>query len=91
MYAQCRVTRLGEFSPIGRLFVLVRFFLMTEKARNFGLLSPKYVSILTKNMFGYILGDFITNSSGHPGPIPLVRAHCIKIFKTRKSFSLARI
>jgi hypothetical protein len=28
--------------------------------------SKSYVAILTKNELGYILGDFLTNSSGHP-------------------------
>jgi hypothetical protein len=37
----------------------------------FGLLFPMYqlfmyVFIFTKNGLGYILGDFFTNSSGHP-------------------------
>jgi hypothetical protein len=31
------------------------------------------VMIWTKNGVGYILGDFFTNSSGHPGPILLRR------------------
>jgi hypothetical protein len=46
------------------------FFLITELAHFFGLLFPQrtsYVFILTKNGLGYILGDFFTNSSGHPG------------------------
>jgi hypothetical protein len=30
-------------------------------------LGKIYVLILTKNGLGYILGDFFTNSSGHPG------------------------
>jgi hypothetical protein len=29
--------------------------------------SRDYVSILTKNGLGYILGDYFTNSSGRPG------------------------
>jgi hypothetical protein len=60
-FAGGRVTRLGEFSPIGRLFSLCRFL---EKYKS----SPKFLStfihgksfILTlpKNELGYILGDF---------------------------------
>jgi ribosomal protein S19 len=54
-----RLTRLGEFSPTG----LFRSFLkMTEEANIFGLLNifhgTSYVLILSKNMLGYILGDF---------------------------------
>jgi hypothetical protein len=33
----------------------------------FALLFSRYELILTKSWFGYILGDFFTNSSGHPG------------------------
>jgi hypothetical protein len=55
------VTRLGEFSPKGRLFTLGNFFI-TEVAHIFVLLFPyvgtRFVLILTKNVLGYILGDF---------------------------------
>jgi hypothetical protein len=45
------------------------FSKITELAQIFGLLFPQrssYVFILAKNGLGYILGDFFTNSSGHP-------------------------
>jgi hypothetical protein len=44
--------------------------------------SLEYVSILTKNGLGYRLGDFFTNSSGHPaGSSQRQRVHT----QTRKS------
>jgi hypothetical protein len=61
-----RVTKLGEFSPIGRLGTLGSFLKTKEIARIFGLLSPRKKScalILTKNGLGYILGDLFTNPS----------------------------
>jgi hypothetical protein len=66
-----RVTRVGEFLPIGRLFTLGSGLKITEEYI-FGLLFPRYllhtyVFILSKNGFGSVLGDFFTNSSGHPG------------------------
>jgi hypothetical protein len=56
-----RVTRLGEFSPIGWLLTLTCFFLNDRSSPHFGLLVPhstSYILILSKNEFGYILGDF---------------------------------
>jgi hypothetical protein len=35
-----------------------------------------YVIILSQNGWGYILGDFLTNASGHPGVSPLL-PYCI--------------
>jgi hypothetical protein len=32
--------------------------------------SKSYVFILTKNLLGYILGDFFTKPSGQPAPAP---------------------
>jgi hypothetical protein len=65
-----RVTRLGEFSPIGQLFTLDSFFNYKS--------SPKrgkiYAFILTKNRLDSILGDFFTNSSGHPACRQQLRA-----------------
>jgi hypothetical protein len=64
-----RVTRLGEFSPNGVVVYFWQFFLITEAARHFELLFFHDISgayFLTKNGFGYILGHFFTNSSGHP-------------------------
>jgi hypothetical protein len=52
---------LGEISPNGRSFTLGTFKNITEVAQNFGLLfffSIDYALILTKNWFGYDLGDF---------------------------------
>jgi hypothetical protein len=63
------VTGLDEFSTIGRLFAQGRFF---ENGRN----SPNLPAticrdesqvILTENGLGFILGEFFTNTSGHPG------------------------
>jgi hypothetical protein len=64
----CRVTRLGEFSPIERLSSSGSFF------GNYGI-SPKmfgyffppitFIYKFRKNGLGNILGDFFSNSSGH--------------------------
>jgi hypothetical protein len=64
-----RVTRSGEFSPFGRLFSLGRFSKITQLAQISGLLfsTVKIINFDKKNGPGYILGDFFTNSSGHPG------------------------
>jgi hypothetical protein len=65
MSSLARVTRLGDFSPNGRLFVLGIFWKMTNIPQ-FGatfLQSIDYVFILAWKMG---LGDFFTNSSGHP-------------------------
>jgi hypothetical protein len=59
----------GEFSPIGRLFSLGNFMKITEVAQIFSYFMPRqqnYVLIVTKTGSGCILGDFFTNSSGHP-------------------------
>jgi hypothetical protein len=61
---------LGEFSPIGRLFSLGSSSKNCKSIPNIlaAIFCGKhYVSILTKNVLGYILGDFFKNSSGHPG------------------------
>jgi hypothetical protein len=64
------MTRFGEFSPIVRLFTLGSFLKLKEAAQIFGLLfshGEKYVcNNFDKNGLGYMLGDFLTNSSGHP-------------------------
>jgi hypothetical protein len=64
-----RVTRLGEYSSIDRfLRVVVKNI---KSSAHFGTsFSPRtgHVIIFTKNGSGYILGHFLTNSSGHPGP-----------------------
>jgi hypothetical protein len=68
-----RVTRLGDFSPIGRLFrYFWRFYenthVPTYIAQSCLLLISivTYVLILTKNGLGYLhCGCFLTNSAGH--------------------------
>jgi hypothetical protein len=43
---------------------------MTEQAQNLGYFFSHGKSdemYLTKNVLGYMLGEFFTNSSGHPG------------------------
>jgi hypothetical protein len=47
------------------------------------------VVIFTKNVFGYILGDFFTNASGHPGVYPPATNVQLRSFPTpfhRKQF-----
>jgi hypothetical protein len=63
-----RVTRLGEFSPKVWLLTLGSGLKITKAANFYGVLFPMVPVIinLTKNGLGYILGDFFTNSSGHP-------------------------
>jgi hypothetical protein len=60
---------------IGRMFAhcaidyLRLCFKSTEEALLFGLLfsrSESYASIFTEHGLGHVLGDFFTNSSGHP-------------------------
>jgi hypothetical protein len=63
------VTRLGEFSPIGRLFTLGSILLITEVAQIFVLPFSKLkncVLILAKNGLGYSLGNSFAYASGHP-------------------------
>jgi hypothetical protein len=70
MYSTDRVTRWGEFSPIGWLFTLGIFLKITELcspyfwatfSRSWG-----YALILAKNCFGFVLSYFLKNSSGRP-------------------------
>jgi hypothetical protein len=60
--AWIRVTRLGEFSPIGQVFTRTAFLKIGEEAQAFGLLSSHGQSPCTKfwqkNRFCYILGVF---------------------------------
>jgi hypothetical protein len=80
--AAVRVTRLGEFSPIVHLTTWISFSKITEAAQIWGLFFTNgkiCVPILTKNGLGYILGDFFTNSSGHPG-----RRFRLKSFSSRQ-------
>jgi hypothetical protein len=57
------VTRLDDFSPIGRLFE--NFIQKWPKFVGHVFSSKSYVLILANDWLGYILGDFFTNS-GHP-------------------------
>jgi hypothetical protein len=61
---------LGDFLPLGQVIALEVFSKITEVAHILLLLFYKvkvvYISFLTKNGLGYILGNFFTNSSGHP-------------------------
>jgi hypothetical protein len=64
--APTRVTRLGEFSPNGRLFTLGSILENCLKSPHFcASFYPgmNYVIVLTKIGLGYILGDFYTKSS----------------------------
>jgi hypothetical protein len=71
MHDQNRVTRLGEFSPIGRVtnfwgtFCENYISCTTSWATFFN--GESCVLIIKKIGLGYILGDFFTNASGHPG------------------------
>jgi hypothetical protein len=50
------------------------FLKITEEAQMFGLLvstEKRYVLILRKNGFGYVLGSIFKNSSSHPAHEPL--------------------
>jgi hypothetical protein len=58
-----RVTRLGDFSPIGWLFSLGSFlenYCCSPKFLTSFFNGQSYVLILTNNGLGYILGDFYT-------------------------------
>jgi hypothetical protein len=62
------VTILGEFSPTYWASTLGSFFEKREVAQILGLLFSTVrvmFQYLRKNL-GYILGNFFTNSSGHP-------------------------
>jgi hypothetical protein len=81
-----RVTRLGEFSPIRFLFTLRSFFENYLSSANLWTPFSKCIShvfILPKNCLGCILGDFFTNSSGHPDWC--ARARAMKYRPRRRS------
>jgi hypothetical protein len=82
-----RVTRLVEFSPIGRLFTLGSGLKITEVEHIFELPTffhgASYAFILSKNGLGSILGDFFTNSSGHPG----ADIHCLSTIQFLSRFA----
>jgi hypothetical protein len=67
-----RATRLNEFSPKWAIIYLRQLYKNYRSSQKFGStfsLSINFVLSLTKNRLSYILGDFLTNSSGHPGPM----------------------
>jgi hypothetical protein len=57
---------LGEFLLIGRLLYLGCFFKEPKRHATFSTEKSMYALALTENGLGYSLGDFFTNSSGHP-------------------------
>jgi hypothetical protein len=59
-----RATRLGQFSPFGRLFTFGYFIKITKAVHILGYFfhSQCYVFLYLKNG----LGDFFRNASGHP-------------------------
>jgi hypothetical protein len=59
-----RATGLGEFSPIGQLFKLGIFYYIHNLPTFLG--RKSLFRNFDKKVFGYILGDFFKNSSGHP-------------------------
>jgi hypothetical protein len=65
-----RVTRLAEFFADFAIVFFGQFFLIFQSRPNFWryfFLTVKLVCInCGKKGLGYILGDFFTNSSGHP-------------------------
>jgi hypothetical protein len=73
-YIQSRVIRFGEFSHNWPLFIWGRgVFFNCRTGQNFMLFFPSldYVLDLTKMGLDYILGEFFTNSSGHPDTLAL--------------------
>jgi hypothetical protein len=65
------VTRLGEFSPLGR------FFTVENLRRNIHFWDTFVKSFIyyDKKGLGYILVDFFTNPSGHPVYVEKVLKH----------------
>jgi hypothetical protein len=65
------VARWGEFLPLGQHFIFGRFLRTTEVAQHFGAsfstVPVMFVIIFDKAALGFVLGDFFTNTSGHPG------------------------
>jgi hypothetical protein len=66
----------GQGDQIGRIFAYWVLFSVDSFCENykyipnswttFSTLKAMYVVIFSKNGFGYILGNFLTNASGHP-------------------------
>jgi hypothetical protein len=63
------VTRFGEISPIGRLFILGNLLKMTEVAQIFELriFHLKNSELSLKKWVGRHSGRFFINLSAHPG------------------------
>jgi hypothetical protein len=63
-----RATDLGDFLPFERLFTMAKLKLQMYPTFWGVLLSSERgdEQFFTKNVLGYILGYFFTNSSGHP-------------------------
>jgi hypothetical protein len=58
---------LAYFRPLGDCFPLAVFFKVTQKVTQTFLPRKQIMKFnLAKTGMGYILGDFCTNSSGHP-------------------------
>jgi hypothetical protein len=62
----CSVTGLGEVSLLGRLFSLGDYLRSIANSMATFSCIFMYILILTYDVLGYTLGDFFTNSSGHP-------------------------
>jgi hypothetical protein len=60
---------LGEFSPFGRHFILGSFLKISQVAQIFRqhFAHSNLCINVDKNGLSYILGEFFTISSGHPG------------------------
>jgi hypothetical protein len=62
---------LGEFSSHWAIVYFEQFFVNCKSSPQFWATlshSLGYALILAKNGLGYILGEFFSNSSGHPDP-----------------------
>jgi hypothetical protein len=71
------------FRPLGG-FLLDKYFEKLTSCPMFGLLFPLYfVLISTINGPGYILINFFTNSSGHPGQYPNVMTYALAVAISR--------
>jgi hypothetical protein len=82
-----RATRLGENSPNGWLISLGSFCVNYRKSPHFWTSFFHWKNVWIN--VGYILGDFFTNSSGHPGVcLLLCVCLCVCLFVIHK-FNLA--
>jgi hypothetical protein len=73
------------------LFTLGSQFLIAEVAHKVGVLlatvKVMYALILSKNVLGYILGEFFTNSSGHPSVRPVFLVPGAKFMPGRQFYT----